>query len=201
MRTNITLISLFAIAMLSWSCKETPKETSDPQKEVAKAKKVEKKNAEDQMLERLRNTPPVNVADLEAWFPKTLGGLSLERRKSMPGYKDLSQMTGWYKREGDKIIILYITDAAGPDGDIIANKINVLGTEPESDVGGIQLRSVNVKGRMARQDYVAEKNTTNIIFFHNKRFLIKIMAFDFSIEETWDLVDELNFEALDNLIE
>lgn len=200
MKKKIKLILLFAMTTMVWSCNELPKKDSNARKKVAKIEKTERKNAEDKMLERLRNTSPVKVADLEAWFPKTLEGLSLERTKSMPGY-NLAQLTGWYQRAGEKMIILYITDAAGPDGDIIANKINVLGTEPESDVGDIQMRSVTVKGRAARQDYKTKDNFTNILFFHNQRFMIKIMAYDHNVEETWRLVDELDFNTLDNLIQ
>ena len=53
---------------------------------------------------------------------------------------------------------------------------------------------------MASQDYTPEKNMTGISFFHKERFMIKIVAFDHSIEDTWNLVDELDFDALDNLV-
>jgi len=128
-----------------------------------------------------------------------LGGLSLERTKSHSLFGEV-QMFGWYKRVDDKMIQLSITDAAGPNGSMAADKIGVLGTEPESDAGDIQMRSVNVKGRMARQDYHAKGNMTIIIFFHKKRFMIMITAHDHSVEKTWALVDELNFETLDKLI-
>jgi len=110
-------------------------------------------------------------------------------------------MTGWYEREGYKAIVLSVSDAAGSNGEMIASKVNVFGTEPDSDAGDIQMRSVNVKGRIARQDRSIEKNMTNILFFHNKRFMIKISAFDYSADETWALVDELNFDALERLVE
>jgi hypothetical protein len=109
-------------------------------------------------------------------------------------------MFGWYKRVEDKMITLSITDAAGPNGSIAADKINILGTEPESDVGDIQMRSVKVKGRMARQDYHAKGNMTILIFFHKNRFMIMLTAHDHNVEETWELVDELDFDALDKLM-
>lgn len=200
MKNGIKLILLFAITILVWSCNELPKKSSDTEKKVAKTEKAKKKNAEDGLKERLKNTQPVNTDDLEAWIPKTFGGLSLERTKSLGMYGEDVAMAGWYKRKEDKIIIIYIYDAAGAEGTMISNKINVLGTEPEYDVGGTQFRSVNVKGRMASQDYTAEKNMTGISFFNNQRFMIRIVAFDHSIEETWNLVDELDFNALNNLI-
>jgi len=97
------------------------------------------------------------------------------------------------------MIILGITDAAGPNAKMAASKINQFGLEPESDLGNHQLRSVKVKGRMVRQDYQTEKNFTMILFFHKKRFMIQISAFDHTPDETWNLVDELDFTALDNL--
>lgn len=199
MKNRIKLILVFSTSMLTWSCSELPKKGSETLKKIAKTEKAEEKKAENLLLEHLKNTPPLNVEDLEAWIPKTLGGLSLERTKSIAIYKE-AQMTGWYKRMEDKMITLSITDAAGPNGDMFASKINVFGTEPESDAGDIQMRSVNVKGRMARQDRSTEKNMTNILFFHKERFMIKISAFDYSAEETWNLVNELDFKALDTLI-
>lgn len=198
MKNRIKLILLFAIIAMVWSCNELPKKDNDTKKKVVNTEKMQKKKAEDMLLEQLKKTPPLSSAELEAWLPKTLGGLSLERTKSLSILKE-AQMTGWYKRVNDKIINLSISDAAGPNGEMIASKINVFGTEPESDIGDIQMRSVNVKGRMARQDRSTKKNMTNILFFHNNRFMIKIAAFDHNVDETWALVDELDFEMLDNL--
>ncbi len=199
MKNCIKLILFFALTTLTWSCNEALKKGSDSEKEVAKTQKAEKKNAEEKLLEKLIHTEPVDQANLEAWLPKTLGGLSLERARSFSLFKE-AQMTGSYKRLGDKMITLSITDAAGPQGGMVASKINVFGTEPESDVETIQHRSVNVKGRMARQDYETEKNMTILHFFHKQRFMIMITAHDYNIEETWSLVDELDFEVLDNLM-
>lgn len=199
MKNSAKLILVFVTTMLSWSCSELPKKGSDTEKKLAKTEKAAKKSAEDNLLARLKNTPPVNVDDLEAWIPKTLGGLSLERTKSHSIFKEV-QMTGFYKRKGDKIITLNITDAAGPNGRMAAEKINVYGTEREYDAEKQQHRAVNVKGRMANQIHETEKNMTIISFFHKKRFMIMIMAHDHSVEETWGLVDELDFKALDNLI-
>ena len=150
------------------------------------------------LLKSLRNTKPVNVDDLKSWMPKTLGGLTLERTKATPIFGEV-QMTGFYKRKGDKIITLNITDAAGPKADMAASKINVYGTEPEYDVEPLQLRSVNVKGWMARQSYNTEKNVTILLFFHKKRFMIMLTAHDYSVDETWNIVDELDFEKLSEL--
>ncbi len=200
MKNRIKLILLFATTIMVCSCNELTKKSNDVEKKVAKTEKANKKNAEDRLKERLKNTQPVNTDELEAWIPKIFGGLTLERTKSLGMYGEDVAMAAWYKRKEDKIILLYIYDAAGPDGTMISDKINVLGTEREYDVEGIQFRSVNVKGRMASQDYTAEKNMTGISFFHNQRFMIKIVTFDYGIEETWSLVDELDFDALDNLI-
>jgi len=188
-----------AITALTWSCKEATKKENDSNKSVVKTEKAENKDATQKLLEDLKNTAPVNDADLETWFPKTLGGLSLERTKSYSIFGEV-QMTGTYKREGDKMITLSITDAAGPNGTMAAEKINVFGTEREYDAETQQHRSVNVKGRMARQSYVTDKNMTMVSFFHKKRFMIMITAHDHSVEETWGLVDELDFAMLDNLI-
>jgi hypothetical protein len=199
MKHSVKRILFLALIVIVWSCNELPKKGSDSEKKVAKTEKKAKKNAKKELLEQLKNTKPVDVADLEAWIPKTLGGLSHERTKSLGMYGEDVAMMGWYKRKEDKIIILYIYDAAGPDGTMISNKINVLGTERESDVETQQHRSVNVKGRMARQIYETKANMTTISFFHKKRFMIMITAHDHSVEETWNLVDELDFMALDDL--
>lgn len=199
MKNRTSLMLLLAITALTWSCKETTKKENDSNKSAAKTEKAENKDATQKLLEDLKNTAPVNDADLENWIPKTIGGLSLERTKSYPIFGEV-QMTGTYKREGDKMITLSITDAAGPNGTMAAEKINVFGTEREYDAETQQHRSVNVKGRMARQSYVTDKNMTMISFFHKKRFMIMITAHDHSVEETWNLVDELDFAMLDNLI-
>lgn len=199
MKNRIKLMLFFAVITITWSCNEISKKEDKSNKSVAKTEKAEKKNATEKLLEDLKNTEPVVEADFEAWIPKTLGELSLERAKSHPIFGEV-QMTGFYKRKEGKIINLSITDAAGPNGEMAADKINVFGTEREYDVENQQHRSVNVKGRMARQSYVTDKNMTTISFFHKKRFMIMITAHDHNVEETWNLVDELDFDDLDNLI-
>lgn len=200
MKNKFTRILLFAMTILLCSCNELPKKSSDVEKKIAKTEKAQKKQAEDNLRERLKNTQPVSANDFEAWIPKILGSLALERTKSLGMYGEDVAMAGWYKRKEDKIIILYIYDAAGPDGTMISDKTNVFGTEREYDVETQQHRSVTVKGKMARQVYETKKNMTIISFFHKKRFMIMLMAHDHNIEETWDLVDELDFKALDKLI-
>lgn len=199
MKIIIKPIFALSLTFLVWSCNETPKKAEVDGEKTAKTEKAEKKNTQNQLLERLKKTTPVNADDLEAWIPKTLGGLSLERTKSHSIFGEV-QMMGTYKRKEDKMITLIITDAAGPDGGIAADKINVYGTEREYDIENQQHRSVNVKGRMARQSYVTDKNMTTLLFFHKKRFMIMITAHDHNVEETWGLVDELDFNALDKLI-
>lgn len=198
MKSRIKLISLLVIVAFVCSCKEQTKKVGNTEKKIVKTEKAQKKKAEELLLENLRKTTPVNVENLESWMPKTLGGLSLERTKSAPIFGEV-QMTGFYKRQGDKILTLNITDVAGPKAEMAADKINVYGTEREFDVEAQQHRSVNVKGRMARQLHDTEKNMTIITFFHKKRFMIMVMAHNHSVEETWNLVDELDFETLDNL--
>lgn len=200
MKNGMKLILLFAMVTIIWSCNETPKKDVAIEKKAAKTEKAEKKNSEAQMLEELENTQPVNADDLEAWMPKTLGGLSLERTKSSPIFPGEVRMNGWYKRVGDKMITLSVADAAGPSGGMSASKISLLGTEREYDTEAQQHRSVNVKGRMAAQVYHTEANMTLIMFFHKKRFMLMLTAHDHDVEETWGLVDELDFNALDNLI-
>ncbi|MFK7814202.1 MAG: hypothetical protein AB8B59_17020 [Maribacter sp.] len=197
-KINIKLGLLLVITAIIWSCNELPKKERNLKKQTAKTEKAIKKEAQDKLYKRLRKTKPIDVAELETWTPKTLGGLSLERTKRHSIFGEV-QMIGFYKRKGDKIINLNITDAAGPNGEMAADKINVFGTEREYDVENQQHRSVNVKGRMARQSYVTDKNMTMISFFHKKRFMIMITAHDHSVKETWGLVDELDFNALDNL--
>lgn len=198
MKNRIKKILLFALTIVVSSCNELPKKVAEIEKKVVKTEKAEKKKEQDILREELKNTTPVNVDHLEALIPKTFGGLSLERTKSNSIFGEV-QMFGFYKREGDKMIQISITDAAGPNGSMAADKIGVLGTERESDTEDIQLRSVNVNGRMARQDYHAKANMTIILFFHKNRFLIMITAHNHNVEETWALVDELNFEMLDKL--
>ena len=119
MKNSINRVLLLTLTVIVWSCNELPKKANDIEKKVAMTEKAQKKNAEDRLKERLKNTQPVNTDDLEAWIPKTFGGLSLERTKSLSVYGDDVAMVGWYKRKEDKISLLYIYDAAGPDGTII----------------------------------------------------------------------------------
>ena len=89
---------LFAITAFTWSCNEQSKKIEDAVEKVAKIENVQYKQAEQQVLKNLRKTNPVNVEDIEGWFPQTLGGLSLERIKSASIFGEVSMM-GWYKRE------------------------------------------------------------------------------------------------------
>lgn len=194
---------LLGVLMTVISCGEIPKKQLDSK--VDKTLKVDsspsKAKSQDKHSEKLKNGRPISNSALESWFPKTLGGLDLERTRPIPLLKGQTQVAGFYKRKGDKLITLTVSDAAGPEGSVFADKIGIYGNEPDSNEGNIQLRSVNVKGRLARQDYNTETNATTISFFHDSRFLIKIAALGHSTDEAWALADELNFEALDKVVE
>lgn len=202
MKNRLKLILLLVMATIAWSCNETAKKDGDSQKEVAKTKKAEKKNKQDELLERLKNTAPVNVADLEAWLPKVLGGVPLNFSKPGPPlFRNSSQIMGNYLDEGSKkSILLLILDTAGPEGEMYASKNNMYGRlKTNIDVDGMVMRSVSVKDIGAEQTYIQKKNNTQLLFAKHERFMIKVIASNFNVEETWALVDELNFKTLNSL--
>jgi len=100
-----------------------------------------------------------------------------------------------------KLIGLNILDAAGPEGwsfcDQIAEHRKV---RPDKDEGGLEMRTgFKVKDWSVRQSYMPEKNYTSISFFHEERIMIRLTASQFTVEESWDLIGELDFQALSAL--
>lgn len=203
MKNNLLLILIFAIITLVSSCDGISKKGSPTEKEmVTSGKMTTKKNKQDELLENLKKTSPINYAALEAWLPKNLGGLPLDFSKPGPSlFKNSSQIMGNYLDEqSKKSILLLVLDTAGPKGNSYASKNKSYGSlKTDMEVDGMVMKSVTVKDIGAEQTYIPKKNNTQLSLAIRDRFMIKIVANNFNVEETWALVDELDFKALHHL--
>ncbi|QCX01592.1 hypothetical protein FGM00_16290 [Aggregatimonas sangjinii] len=203
MKNSIQLISILSILVLVCACNGTSKKESPVKKEmVANDKMAGKNNKQDDFLENLKHTSPLNYSVLEAWLPKGLGGLPLDFSKPGPSlFKNSSQIIGNYLDEqSKKSILLLVLDTAGPEGNGYASKNKSYGRlKTDMEVDGMVMKSVSVGDVGAEQTYIPKKNNTQLSFAKHDRFMIKVVANNFNVEETWSFINELDFEALRNL--
>ena len=207
MKNQIRLIIAVGLLVMVCSCGNTEKKSTD--KKVEKTSKrqtsTEIKYAKDnQWKEQLKLTEPIAFEDLKAWLPKSLGGIPLTSSKSLfPMFKGQSEILGRYDDlKAKRLISLNLYDAAGPEGWSFCDQITEhRKVRPDQDVGGMKMRTgFKVKDWSVRQSYSPEKNYTAISFFHDERIMIMFTASNFNVEESWDLIGELDFSALSELI-
>ena len=194
-----------AIGTLVLSCADSAKKTQNATSEnSSKAKtNIEKIDPFKKRQEELKRMEPISFESLKSWLPSTLGGLPLKSAKSLfPMFEGQAEVRGVYGEPGMKEnISLILMDAAGPHGDSFSNQIQEFKKEiPDKEVDGIQMKSaLKVKNWFVRQDYNSNVDQTHISFFHDERVMIKLVASNFNVEESWDLIGELDFRKLSEL--
>jgi len=203
MKNSIQILGLIVLFFTAIACGDRDKKSASNDK--APTTKKKELNKFEKRIEVLKTIEPVAYEDLEAWLPQSWGDLSLTKVKPFFAMFDgQTNLRADYvnKVNGQLGAYLVLMDAAGPKGTSFAWEIEEHQTKtPDVNAKGTEIKSaVRVKDWYARQAYTKDKNITQISFFHKDRIMIKLVASDLNVEESWDLIEKLDFNELSELI-
>jgi len=162
-------------------------------------------------IDKLTNTTPLTNEELKDWLPINLGAFKRQGFKvGKTAYANVASIQGTYnlifEEELDenlkpklieKKCILNITDGAGPTGGIMISALQMavkMDIEEENELK--HLKPVTKNGIRAQETYFKNKNSTELQFVYKDRFGVTIQTENMIPEETWQLVEKLNLEAL-----
>ncbi len=202
MRNAIQILSVIILLFAVISCGHSDKKSAPEDK--ARTTRKKELNKFEKRVAVLKTIEPVVYEDLKAWFPKQLDGLPLTETKPFyPMFDGQINVQATYgKLTDEKSSTLTLMDAAGPKGSSFATEIEEHQEKlPDLNAKGMEYNyAVEVRDWYARQVYAKDKKITQISFFHDDRMFIKLMSKGYTLEESWDLIGDLDFKALSKLI-
>lgn len=214
---QMTLALMMALSSLV-SC------TGDLKEKIRKTKQnvsnistiTEKAREAKEDIENLKDAVPLTNEELKSWLPESVG--SSERtgfKVGTAGYANVASIEGTYKKKAeaasdltdrqkgeviDKKLMLNIVDGAGPSGSMM---IAGLGMTAKMDMElkdeYKHTQAVNKNGIRAQQTFHINRNETALQFVYNKRFGVFVNGINMDPDETWEMVEKLDFEELENL--
>ena len=201
MKTKNSLVLCLLLSMAFSSCMGEVKEKFTKAKEgvsnattfVKEARKVEGK------IEQLKNATPIPNEQLKKWLPKRLGNLDRTGFKvGQGGLYQVNSIEGDYKNTGEKQKFnVLVIDGAGPTASMMTAGYGMIGNiEMETEDENKHQKTVTVDGIKAKQTYKKKTNNTQLMFAYKERFLVTINTTDMNVEQTWELTQALNFDAL-----
>jgi len=205
MKNTTSAVLLLTTLFLS-SCMGEVKEKLNQAKEgvsnvttIAKeAQKVEGR------MEKLKNEIALTNEQLKEWLPSEIGDFERSGFKvGQGGFAGVNSIEGTFKAaEGKKKFKITVIDGAGPTGGVMTAGYGMFGNlEMEVEDERKHQQTVTVDGIKAQQTYFKKRNNTQLMFMYGERFLITINSTDMDVEETWEMVEELDLGELVDLTE
>lgn len=145
----------------------------------------------------LSELTPLTMEELEAWLPAELGGLPLHSvHPGSMSRSGVNGIAGRYINNGDKEIILTVTDGAGPTAAPIAG--GMFGQVEKAINGKLPLNKgeeiVTIGGIRAIQSY--NDYSYHHSFVHQGRLLISVDASRLSKDEAEQVIEALPMDKL-----
>lgn len=194
-------IGMFLAIILLMACKN---ETTDKLKEatngISNVTSVIS-NAQDAQEEssKLKELTPLTNDALKAWLPGSLGDLDRTGFKvGKTGYMNVSSIEGTYKNDDGRELKVEIMDGAGEMGSVLMTSMSMATKmEVEEEDENKHLQTLTRDGIKAKQTYFKNRNKTELQFIYGRRFVVMVKGKDIEPENTWNLVDALDLEDLE----
>lgn len=150
----------------------------------------------------LTDVSPISVEELEAWLPKTLGGMSLT--SSQPGSMSRSGISGiaaTYGNPYEKSIKLLLTDCAGEQAGAMGlagsfRRLMDQNIDRDTEMG--YAKTVTNKGVKAIEYYNSDTDSYKMENFYGDRFSIELSSTQISGEGAWEAFHSLPLDKLLN---
>lgn len=197
---QLRYILTFTLFLLFWSCntKTAQEEKNIPEE---KSKTVKEKPLTGDFRERLKATEPATEAEFQNWLPESLGELTrIEFTTTRISQDDIASAGAIYKNGDVKKLELSIVDGASKDGLLAINSHYIAHNSELSSTNHSGYEKTYVhKGLKALETYVKYNNFYRILLLHNTRFGITIESYGLSHDELWSVIEQINFETLNEL--
>lgn len=150
----------------------------------------------------LTDISPISVEELEAWLPKTLGGMSLTSSAlGSMSHSGISGIAATYGNPYEKSVKLLLTDCAGEQASAmgLAGSFRRLMNQniDENTEMGYQ-KTVTNKGVKAIENYNSDTDSYEIANFFGDRFSINLSSTRISREAAWEAFHSLPLDKLLN---
>lgn len=166
-------------------------------------------------IEKLKDAIPLTNEELKQWLPESLKGW---KRTSFgvgkTGYMNMASIEGSFTKEieheSDKgqmetvkqKFSVSIVDGAGPTGSLMIAGLGMAGKmDMEEETEYKHSKGVEANGIEARQTFHKKRNETALQFVYKKRFGVMIRGVKMSPEETWSMLEKLDFDGLTEMAE
>lgn len=149
---------------------------------------------------KLKELTPMTNDALKAWLPENLGDLTRTGYKvGKTGYLNVSSIEGTFKNEDGRELQLEIMDGAGEMGSVLMTSMSMAhNMEVEEEDENKHLQTLTRDGIKVKQTYFKKRNKTELQFIYGQRFVVMVKAQDMDPEDTWNLVEELDLEDLED---
>lgn len=186
--------------MILFGCNNS---TSDKSKNVSDSdEKIAEEIGKAVLHTNLTDVSPISVEELEAWLPKTLGGMTLT--SSAPGSMSRSGISGIAATYGDpyeKSFQLSLTDCAGEQASAMGfagsfRRLMNQNIDRDTEMG--YAKTVTNKGVKAIEYYNSDTDSYKIENFYGDRFSIELSSTQISREGAWEAFHSLPLNKLLN---
>jgi hypothetical protein len=193
---NKLLLTLFVFTVLI-SCKDNPvsKKINETKESVSNTNNAVKEiNKMQSDIEELQEIKPLSNDELKAWLPENVNGMKrISYKAGQMGVVQISSVEATYASDDkSKSVKVEVIDGAGQMGAAATAGMRMLFSQDFEEEDEYKTRkTVNKKGFKAIEEYRKDRNNTTIELMEDKRFYIKITGTNMDINETWDVISEL----------
>lgn len=205
-----TLIMVIAIVLSSCmgEVKEKLKKAKQGVSNVTTIAEKAQEAKED--IEKLKDATPLTNEELKTWLPESLEGWQRSGFKvGTTGYMNVASIEGTYKTEEqsktdmhdgqmiEKKLTINVIDGAGPSGSMMIAGLGMASKmDMEQEDEWKHTQSVERNGILAQQTFHKKQKETALQFVYNKRFGVMINGVNLNPDETWRMVQKIDFEQL-----
>jgi hypothetical protein len=175
---------------------------------IAETAKEAKEN-----INKLKDAKPLTNEELKEWLPESLGGWQRSGFKvGTTGYMHVASIEGTYKigkgevsneidlQDGEvveKKLTINIIDGAGPSGSMIIAGLGMASKmDMEEETEYKHTQGVTINGIRAQQTFHKIKRKTALQFVYENRFGVMVNGVNLDPNETWAMLENLDFEDL-----
>jgi len=196
------VLLIVGAAALLISCKDNPivskvKETKQNVENTTNAYK-EVFNAQED-IEKLSKVTPMTNEELKAWLPDEVDGMKRTSFKAgaMAAMNIASIEATYTSEDQSKEFKVEIIDGAGEVGAMAIIGMRMALSQEFEEETEYKIKKTTKKGGVkAIEESYKDGSSSNVEFLQDDRFYIKASGRNMSINELWDLIDEIDSDDL-----
>ncbi|SDW89938.1 putative periplasmic lipoprotein [Aequorivita viscosa] len=191
---------LFCASLVA--CKDNPvsKKIQETQETVSNTSNaVNEINKMQDDIKDLAEVTPLTNAELKEWLPDEVEGMKrISYKAGEVGMMGISSIEATYANEDkSKKFHVKLIDGAGQMGATLTASMRMMLSQDFEEEDEYEIRKTETKnGKKVILEYRKDNSESKIQFMEKNRFYIETEGENMSLDDTWDVIDDLN---LDNL--